>query len=251
METNIKYAIVEDNPFAAEHLRMMIRKIRPEWKEIFTAKSVAKTIEYLNDKPDIDIIFLDIELNDGKCFKIFDTIHCTIPIIFTTAYDEFAIKAFKVNGVDYLLKPITPKDLSFAIDKFEHSYALRKPKEPIAIVSDISSDRLLTVSGDKYNYIALDDVRFFISEDNYAFAELKCGGRKLLNISNLGEIEKLLPPTRFFRVSRNIIASIDCIHSTSKFLRGRLLLRLDSSEGEIEVTVSASRREEFLHWLGR
>ncbi|MCM1004880.1 MAG: LytTR family DNA-binding domain-containing protein [Prevotella sp.] len=251
MENQIKYAIIEDNPFAMNHLRMMISKLRPQWENVFTGVSVSQAVDFLQSQSEIDLIFMDIELGDGKCFNIFERTGTIVPIIFTTAYNEYAIKAFKVNGVDYLLKPITEKDLSHAIDKYEH---IVSRKETVALESDknkSSECRILTVSGDKYSYIRFDDVSHFISEDHYVYAVLKENGKRMLNIDNLAEIESIMPPDRFFRVTRNIIVSIDSVVSAGKFFRGRLLLKISTSEGETEVVVPASRRDDFLRWLGR
>lgn len=247
----MRYAIVEDNPFAMNHLLMMIGKLRPRWKNVFTGGTVTRAVEFLESGEEVDLIFMDIELSDGKCFNIFERTSTLVPVVFTTAYDEYALKAFKVNGVDYLMKPVTEKDLGHAIDKFEHVASARPSPAPEAKPTGYSESRILTVSDDRYSYIQVKDVAYFISEDNYVFAEMKKGGRRLLNIANLSEIEKITPPDSFFRVSRGIITSIDAVVSASKYFRGRLLLKIATSRGVIEVTVPASRRDDFLRWLGR
>lgn len=254
MEEQVKYAIIEDNPFAMNHLQMMIGKLRPKWINVFQGSTVAETVGFLQSGKKVDLIFMDIELSDGKCFKIFEHTSTLVPVIFTTAYDEYALKAFKVNVVDYLMKPVTLQSLGHAIDKFEymapkHAVTTHAAEPAQAQAQDC---RILAVNNDKYSYIQIKDVAYFTSEDNYVFAEMKGGGRKLLNTSNLSEIEKILPQNGFFRVSRGIITSIDAVVSASKYFRGRLLLKIASPSGGImEITVPASRRDDFLRWLGR
>lgn len=253
MGTDVKYAIIEDNPFAMNHLEMVIGKLRPKWVNVFKGTTVEETVKFLQSGEAVDLLFMDIELSDGKCFKIFERTSTLVPVVFTTAYDEYALKAFKVNVVDYLMKPVTPKELGHAIDKFDHLTSPHPMQAPVEeqVTPSGSDCRILTVSNDRYSYIPIQDVAYFISEDNYVFAEMKAGGRKLLNISNLSEIEKIMPAGSFFRVSRGIITSIDAVVSASKYFRGRLLLKIAAAGGVMEITVPASRRDEFLRWLGR
>lgn len=244
----LRYAIIEDNVFALELLKRLVGKLRPSYDLVFTGGTVKEAVDLLKSNPP-DLLFLDIELSDGKCFSIFENLHTTVPIIFTTAYSEFAIQAFKVNSVDYLLKPITECDLANALDKFELFRANNDLTRPMP--QESFSPRILTESGDKYSYIDIKDVEYFMSEDNYVFAHLKGGVRCMIKIKNLSELEAVLPHNDFFRISRNIITSIWVISSVSKFFRGRLSVVLDSSFGLINISVSASRRDEFLVWYGR
>ena len=252
-----RFAIIEDNPFALEHLCQSVKRLRRDYEPVFKASSVKETVDFLKSSPDVELIFMDIELADGKCFAIFDQVKTVIPIIFTTAYDEFAIQAFKVNGMDYLLKPVSDQDLAYAIDKFEHLSSIRNPQLPASpvpeetTVSAVNTGRILTVSGEKYGYIDIDDIAYFISEDNYVFACLNSGIQRLVNLTSLSYLEPMLPSDRFFRLSRSIIASIKSIESVSKYFRGRLLVKLKSGNEQREVTVSASNRDTFLEWLGR
>lgn len=253
-----RYAIIEDNQFAMEHLCQSVKRLRRDYEPVFKASSVKETVDFLKSSPEVELIFMDIELADGKCFAIFDQIKTVIPIIFTTAYDEFAIQAFKVNGIDYLLKPVSDQDLAYAIDKFEHLSSVRNPQPQVSpaveespTVSYAKTGRILTVSGEKYGYIAIDDIAYFISEDNYVFACLNSGGHRLVNLTSLSYLEPMLPSDRFFRLSRSIIASIKSIESVSKYFRGRLLVKLKSGNEQREVIVSASNRDTFLEWLGR
>lgn len=249
----MRYAIIEDNVFAAKHLEMAVSRLRPQYRKVFTGTSVESTVNYLRTSEEPDLIFMDIELFDGKCFEIFDAVQTTVPVIFTTAYDDFALKAIKVNCVDYLLKPVTPEALSHAIDKFEHLFAHHNDSvAPTASPVVAPATRILTVSGDKYNYINTDRIAYFVSEDDYVFAYLNDDDKRhLINITSLSDLELILSSSDFFRLSRNVIASIKSIKGVSKYLRGRLLVKVSSGAGISEFSVPASRREPFLLWLGR
>lgn len=254
----MRYAIIEDNHFAREHLRILISKIRPDWELAFIGTSVASTVMYLKDSPDIDLMFMDIELSDGRCFAIFEQTGTTVPVIFTTAYDEFAIQAFKVNSLGYILKPVNENELNHAIDKYEYLRTQvmnggHKDDSNIQSrdVAATSIQRILISSGDKYTYIHLDDISYFTSEDNYVFAFLKNGSSHLITIKNLSSLDEMLPADRFFRLSRNVIASIESISSVSKYHRGRLKVVVCAGDSTIEIMVSAERRDYFLNWFGQ
>lgn len=186
-----RYAIIEDNTFAMQHLRMEIGRLRPEWTNVFTGKSIDETVRFLKEGNNVDLIFMDIELTDGECFEIFDRVDTDVPVIFTTAYSDFAIRAFKVNGIGYLLKPVSARDLADALSKFEYLRAkMDQPHTPDAKEEGEKSqgnpaNRILTVSGDRYDYINIDDICYFVSEESYVFACLNDGKRKLINLPNL------------------------------------------------------------------
>lgn len=246
----IRYAIIEDNPFAVEHLKQMIMQLRRDWELVFSASSVAKTTSFLQSGESVDLIFMDIELSDDKCFAIFDHINTVVPIIFTTAYDSHAIRAFKVNAVDYLLKPVDTTKLLHAIDKFECLFP-NVSANTASAVSDETTDRILTVSGDKYNYVNISEVSYFISEDHCVLAILGDGTRRMTNFPNLTELEATLTKKDFFRISRNVIVSIGSIIKVSKYFKGRLLVTISSGTETLDISVPASRRDSFLSWLGK
>lgn len=256
----ITYAIIEDNIFAREHLNSVIGRLRPDWRLLFSAGSIETAADELVAASP-DLLFMDIELSDGQCFELFEATGSLTPVIFTTSYDNHTLNAFKVNAIDYLLKPITADKLLHAVTKFEVLYASRQescdfapqaatPSTMTAEPSGVTS-RILTVEGDRYNYINLADIAYFVSEDKYVFAHLHANKRKMISITNLSDLEQILPTDRFFRLSRGVIASIDSIVSVSKYFRGRLLVRVRDSEQETSISVSPARRDEFLHWLGR
>lgn len=248
----MKYAIFEDEQFASERLQLIIERLHPDYQLVYKATTVAEAIDFFRSNTDFNLVFMDIELADGNCFEIFDEVNVKIPIIFTTAYDEFAIKAFKVNSIDYLLKPIAENDLSLALTKFERLQSQKLPVPDYSVINSKSSTtRILTISGDNFLYAELHEIAFFVSEDNYVFAFLTSGKRRLTNFSNLQDLIGILPLTDFFQLSRNIVASIGSIQRVSKFFRGRLMVKLKAGDEEKECIVSSVRRDSFLTWLGK
>ncbi len=252
----MKYAIIEDEIHSIENLKQIMRKIRPGYQLAFEAQSVADGAEILAGNHGADLIFMDVELTDGNCFDIFKTVKVTTPIIFTTAYDEYALKAFKVNSIDYLLKPIGEKDVEDTLVKFESLRAESGQKQ--ADISGLermfankNNQRLLIFKGDTISYIQVKDVAFFLSEGNYVYAHLNNGQHPITTFSNLGELTEMLDSTRFFQLSRNVITSVEAISKISKYFRGRLHVTLKYGNSTQEVIVSAGRRNEFLNWLGK
>lgn len=260
METEtIRYAIVEDEHFAQENLRGVVEKLRPNYALTFTAESVEDTIELLSANSNLDLLFLDIELDDGNCFEIFDQIEVHTPIIFTTAYNEYAIRAFKVNSIDYLMKPISEEAVGQALRKFEllrSQTATASPQIDYArLAAEIQHEsgqqkRVLVTSGDNYGYIDIKDVAYFISEDKYVFACQYDGRRRLTTYNTLNDVEADFSGNEFFRVSRNIVAAIEAIGTVHKFFNGRLVVSVKAGDKKTDVVVSAARRDAFLKWMG-
>lgn len=246
----IRFAIIEDEAFAARHLQKTIEQLRPQWKLSFTATGVEQSVEMLKAYTDIDLIFMDIQLGDGECFEIFRRTPCATPVIFTTAYDEYAIRAFKVRSIDYLLKPIDEKELEAAIVKFEAMNG-EDTADYIGVEKEMHKGRILLRSGDNYAYIKSDDIAYVLSEDNCVFIYPHHGGRRLTEFANLQEIMERLDGKNFFQPSRNIITSIAAVSGVSKYFRGRLKVKLLADGKTIETLVPAARKEEFLDWLGR
>lgn len=251
----MRYAIIENEHFALESLRETISTLRPGYQLVFTSESVEDSVSYFNGNPRVDLVFMDIELVDGNCFEIFSKVKVQVPIIFTTAYDEFALQAFKVNSVDYLLKPIHEGELEKALLKHERNSA---PPPAAGSVSGVyekiaagwHNQRILTICGDSYSYIEVKDVAFFASEDKCIFAYRRDGGRRLTDMTNLSEVENIVSRREFFRLSRNIVASISSIKSVHKFFHGRLSVVVTAGGEKRDSVVSTARRKEFLDWLG-
>ncbi len=246
-----RYLIVEDERFAYEEMKRMIGKLRPDYQLVNWTETVEQTVLYLKNNT-VDLILLDIRLADGSCFEIFEQLAVTAPIIFTTAYDEHAIQAFKVNSVDYLLKPIDEMDLQAALQKFEQyrilqasSIEYEKLKE--AIIDNYKKNRFLIQKGDSYHYVETSDIAFFYSEDKVMFLHTFSDKRHIVDYT-LDQIEQALDEKVFFRVARNCIVNIKSIKKISKYFNSRLKLTL-LPECPLEITVSRARVADFLKWV--
>lgn len=257
----MRYAIIENEEFARLLLCGMIAEMRPEWTCVFTAESVEDTLEYLRGlKVQPDLIFMDIELDDGNCFDIFKNINIESPVVFTTAFKDFALQAFDVNSVGYLLKPITREKLTQMLCKIENlgRFLKSSPHNDSAIpLQDLrlpkqtaSHGRILISHRDSYTFISSDEVAFFTAEDKCVSVTLKNGTSYLTDFSTLSECMEILDSNRFFHIARNMVANIESISKVTKFFKGRLNVEIRVGDTSQIVTVSSARKAEFLKWLG-
>lgn len=246
----MKYLIVEDERFAQEELKRMMGKLRPGYLLEKETKTVIDTIAFLKTFS-VDLILMDIRLADGSCFEIFNHIDVTTPVIFTTAYDEHAIKAFKLNSIDYLLKPFDEKELVVALIKFENIFHNHTNKTSLKnfeqILSVKTKNRFLISKGENYHYIETTDIAHFYSEDRVVFLHTFHDKRYIINYT-LDQLEQQLDSRLFFRVSRNCIGNVKAIENVSKYFNSRLKLFL-SPECPHEVLVSRVRVTDFLKWM--
>lgn len=255
----IKVLIVEDEIPAQLTLRRLIERCCPDSHIVEMLTSVKSTIKWLEENPEgADIIFMDVELSDGVCFDIFDKIDITANVIITTAYDNYAINAFKRDTRDYLLKPIDEKELSRAWERCrERIEAKSAPNIEVLLdmvrqksASDKSfKKRFIVKAGDKIVIIPVEEIAYCYSEDKSTYAVNRNGTHRLLDYS-LDTVQEMLDPTLFFRISRSCIVSISAIDSISKHLGTRLKLQLNPRSEE-DVIVSRSRTSEFLDWLDK
>lgn len=251
----MKYAIIENEEFARINLQMVIEGVRPGYVCAFTAETVEECVKHFSADNDIQLIFMDIELDDGNCFEIFRRTEVKTPVIFTTAYDEYAIQAFKVNSIDYLLKPVSEEDVERAIRKFESM----QPESKVPDYGKLSGEmagarkrqRILLSTAAGYSFVSTDDIAWVEAEDKYVSIVLKTGKRAVTDFASLADVMEILDPERFFQLSRAVVTSIEAIGKISKFLKGRLIVTLTAAREERTETVSAARRHGFLEWLGQ
>lgn len=246
----MKCLIVEDERFAYEELKRMLAELRPGYSIVKRTKTVTDTIEFLNGAA-VDLILMDIRLADGNCFEIFNNVEVSTPIIFTTAYDEHAIRAFKQNSIDYLLKPFDEKELERALSKFENLWHTPREMQNPANFGQIwavkNKNRFLISAGDKYHYIETADIAHFYSEDGVVFLHTFHDKRYIVNYT-LEQLEHQLDRRLFFRVSRNCIGNVKAIQDVCKFFNSRL--KLTFSPGcPHDVLVSRVRVPDFLKWM--
>ncbi len=245
----MKVVIIEDELLAREELIRIIKNNFPDFKILICLDSVADSIEWFKNNS-ADLIFLDIHLADGIGFEIFEQVSITTPVIFTTAYDQYAIRAFQVNGIGYLLKPIVEPDFIHAVEKLNlnkgSDYDLKKLLEALQPVHSYKQ-RVSTKLGDKYMSVDIENVAYFYSEDRITFAVTKENRRHIVDYT-IETLEPVLNPLRFFRLTRNCIASIDAIKGVSKYFNSRLKITL-KPDFEKELLVSRVKVPAFLKWL--
>jgi DNA-binding LytR/AlgR family response regulator len=244
--------IVEDEKVAAERLVGLIKKYDPSIDVTEIVQSVKNAVQWLNAHQAPDLIFMDIQLADGLSFEIFEQTIVKTPVIFTTAYDEYALKAFKVNSIDYLLKPIDQDELNNAIDKFKEN---NTPKEiPAQVFDSIMhsltkkyKDKFVMNVGEHIKVFTADDIQCFYSMEKYTFLQNKSGRDYAINYS-LDQLEDLLDPAQFFRINRKFIVSISAISDIISYSNSRLKVKLNSNESD-DLIVSREKVQEFKKWL--
>lgn len=250
----IKALIIEDEEPAAERLKKLIAQADPGIEVLESIVSIRSAVKYLS-KSTPDLIFLDIHLADGESFEIFNQVTVTSPIIFTTAYDQFALKAFKLNSLDYLLKPVKLEELQSALEKFKKFYSeSNQPTVDYARLAELLSKekseykkRLLIRYGDLFKTIDIKDAAYFFSENKISYVCTKENARYALD-NTLDELEKLLEPKEFFRINRQFIVGIESIDKMIAVSKSRVKLSL-KPPAEQETIVSTERSPDFKKWL--
>lgn len=249
----MRILVIEDEIPAQRMLKEMIKKIRPNWSIATVLDSVDETVRWLNDNDMPDVIFMDIQLSDGISFSIFEHCSVTCSVIFTTAYDEYAIQAFQVNSIDYLLKPIKESDLTRAIEKFEITRNVKPTFDIKDIIAAVKSaehsyrKRFLVSSGDSYLQIPIAQVAYLYSR-NRVTRIVTFEKKEYALESTLEQLELELDPNVFFRVNRQYITNIEAIRKTEQWFHGKLLLKVEPVHDE-EITVSRDKAPLFKRWL--
>jgi DNA-binding LytR/AlgR family response regulator len=252
----MKVLIVEDEPMARSLLARTLQENFSDIEIIGETASVKETVAFLGSH-EPDVIFMDVELEDGNCFEIFRQTDVKAHVVMTTAYDNYAVKAFEVNSVDYLLKPIGLAELKRAVER------CRKGEDSTIknILSALSMgkedkpgyrEKFLFHVGDKIVPVMSSDISVIYSESKGTYASTK-DGRSFVVDSSLDAIEGEMDPKKFYRISRGCIVAKDSVESATKLFGGRLRLTLKEGVADvhsIDLTVSRARSEGFLDWLG-
>ncbi len=252
----MKFLVVEDEKLAADRLIVMVKEIVPESELLGRADSIKSTVRWLQTNPSPDLIFLDIQLADGISFKIFDLVKIEVPVIFTTAFNEYAIRAFKVNSIDYLLKPIDKEDLEKALDKFHRLF--KKPEDKVTydaammqkIVQMFSNPykaRYVVKIGEHLRHIGIEDIAFFYSMEKETYLSTFTGKSYDLDYS-LDQLEELTDPKTFFRINRKYFISLKAIKDIISYSGSRLKIKISEKEDN-ETIVSREKVTEFKNWL--
>ena len=247
----MRVLIVEDETAAYENLVEILKNIDLEIKIAGNTESVEQTVNWLKMNPEPDLILMDIHLSDGSAFSIFDIINVETPVIFTTAYDEYAIKAFKVNSVDYLLKPIKSEELERAIHKFSkltRTDVLKYLSQLTHLVPATRyKDKILVPVKDKLLPVNLHEVSFFYTSDKVTKLYLK-NGKTYPYSKTLEQISASLNPAQFFRANKQFIISRNSVENITIWFDSRLLITLDIDVPE-RVYVSKNKASEFKAWV--
>lgn len=248
--------IVENELPAADKLVKMLKKTDKSITVIGVVETVEETINRLQMKPQPDLILMDIQLDDGLCFEIFETINVETPVIFTTAYDEYTLKAFKVNSVDYLLKPIDEKSLVSALDKFKKLFYDDKDpfkKDFRQLISEFRNQyksRFLIKIGEKFRSVLTSEIsHFHINERNVFLSDFQ--GRDYGVDYSLDQLQSILDPRKFFRINRECIINIDSITLMYSYSSSRLQLNLKNIEKSDLFVVSRDKVADFKKWIDK
>jgi DNA-binding LytR/AlgR family response regulator len=248
--------IIEDEQPAAQRLEKLIKSIVPDVLVLGKLDTIKASVEWLNSHEQPDVVFMDIQLADGLSFLIFEKCEIKAPIIFTTAYDEYAIKAFKVNSVDYLLKPVDQDELSNALNKLKTLTGTRNNNELISnlgeairILTRKYKTRFVVKVGEHIKTIDVSEIYFFFSQDKTTFCVNREGRNIILDYS-LEQLEEMLNPEKFYRINRKYLISSESIKDIISYTNSRLRLVLKSSPDN-DIIVARERVQEFKGWLDR
>lgn len=252
----MKVLIIEDEAPAARRLAQLIKECKPNAEIVEQIDSVEGAIEWCGNNPLPDLAFMDIQLADGLSFEIFEAVEVKCPVIFTTAYDEYAIKAFKVNSIDYLLKPVDKNELLNAFEKYDELKTNNTPTIDITeIVKTFNKQqnfktRFLVKQGQRLIPVDAERIAYFFAEDKLVFMVTEDNHKYIVDYT-LEQLEGELDPQHFFRANRKIITSMKAVKDIHLSFNGKLKIYLnpDLKKGE-DIFVSRERASEFKNWIG-
>lgn len=251
----MNYLIIEDEQYNADLLRGLVQNYDPTITLLAVLPSIQESVEWLNTHQHPDVIFMDIRLEDGLSFEIYNQIHIQSPVIFTTAYDEYALQAFKVYGAAYLLKPIMKEELEEALNKVFKSRLLTSAEDINGILTMLQTQqkkyktRFLLHYRENYKVIPVKDIDFVFLENKNVYFKL-IDGTAIAVPYNLEELEDQLDPQYFFRVNRQFILNINSIENIQKYFNEKAKIILKRSRDK-EVIVSRIKMPQFKLWLDR
>lgn len=252
----MKVVVFEDEKLASDRLIQLLKSLKPEAEVLAAMKSIEAAVLWLQNNEHPDLIISDIQLLDGSSFEIFDQVKIKTPVIFTTAYDEYAIKAFEVNSIDYILKPIQKEKLSIALNKYDNNANASSSASPIdmdeirAVISGVSKEyksRFLVKLGQRIRAIPIEKIAYFFSQDKLSYL-VTFEGQKLPIDQTLEELESLLDPKHFYRVNRKFFVHFDSVTDIHPYFKGRVKLGLNPSI-EDDIVVSSEKTPAFKKWL--
>lgn len=253
----MKILIIEDEYHAQKYLSNLLKEVIPSAQILDMLDSVEDAVDWFKNNAAPDLIFMDIQLADGLSFSIFKKVEVNAPVIFTTAFDQYTLQAFKVNSVDYLLKPIDEIDLKKAIDKYHQIYDNNKSYNQDSLLKVINSfqqkdnfrQRFLIKQGKDFIYLPVKEIAYLYSTDGMTFI-MDINKKRHLIDTTLDNVEKELNPKNFYRISRKQIIHIQAVAKIFSYFNHRLKLDL-KPESKVEAIVSRERVKDFKAWLDR
>ncbi|HMX36152.1 MAG TPA: LytTR family DNA-binding domain-containing protein [Ferruginibacter sp.] len=257
----MKILIIEDEELAVKKLHKMLIGIDDSIEVIANLDSIESSVEWLENNETPDLIMMDIELLDGQSFEIFNRVKVKSPVIFTTSYDEYALKAFKVNSVDYLLKPIQREDLAAALNKYRQMFAAPAASQPSInmdmLVKELQQKlqpkeyrkRFLVKNVQKLVSVETDDIAYFYSDGRLNFFKTTDNKKYVVDYT-MDELDGMLDPDKYFRISRSFFVSIDSVDQINDYFGNRLILTLKPAVDK-EALVSREKVTDFKKWLGK
>lgn len=253
----ISVVIIEDEKPAARLLKSVVARIRPEWSVLLLPGSIEGATEWFAEHTHPDLILLDIQLADGNSFEFLEKARPTSTIIFTTAYDEYAIEAFRVNSIDYILKPVHEERLVEAFEKYEASFrrsATMQQAYLSNILESISTPatkryrtRFLIIGVDKYTTLQVDEIAYFYSENKITTAVTHKGREQIIDLP-LDKLTEQLDPNLFFRTNRQFIVGIHCIKKIEPYFNNKMSVSVVPPSRSV-ITVSREKMGAFKSWL--
>jgi len=248
----MRILLIEDEKPAVKRLLKLLEDYFPKSEFISDLDTVKKSINWFQSNEAPALIFCDIQLADGISFEIFETIKLSTPIIFTTAYDQYAIKAFQVNAIDYLLKPIDPEDLKRAIEKFNRhnlnsSIDLSLLRKLISPERQTYKNRFLVRFGEKIQSLSISEISFFFSEERVTFIQTDEGKKYVLD-ATLEQVESQVDPQQFFRINRKYLCSFPSISDIFTYSNSRLKVKLVNCSDD-DILISREKTSDFKTWL--
>lgn len=259
----MKILIVEDEDLAVKKLKKTLLSVDETATVVGEADSIKSTVNWLETNPSPDLILMDIELADGQSFEIFNQVHVKSPVIFITSYDEYALKAFKVNSVDYLLKPVQKEDLHAALDKYREMKKIYKSDDENpsisleVLVKELQQKlhpkefrkRFLVKHGQKLVSVEVDEIAYFFSDGRLNFFKTY-DNRKFVVDYTMDELNEMLDPDKYFRISRSFFIYVNSVSQIHDYFGNRLILHL-KPETDKEAIVSREKVTDFKTWLGK
>jgi two-component system, LytTR family, response regulator len=254
----MRILIVEDEELAAERLAILLKKYDPTIEVVAILDSVKTVVQHLNTHAMPELCFFDIQLADGLSFEVFEQVKITCPVIFTTAYDEYALRAFKVNSIDYLLKPIDSEEIARAFAKLkllqsqipypQPSIDLGVLQQTMKLLTKQYKSRFMVKIGEHLTSTPVEEIAYFYSENKTTWFK-HANGRKYVLDYTLDQIEDLIDPKKFFRLNRKFHCSIDAIKDIVAYSNSRLKVVLKDPPDKEDVLVSREKVQEFKEWM--